>query len=757
MRLAFGSVRATSRRSASARRVYLDLSLWGSGFGRGWVLSDARSDGLQVLLEMRRDGRLNFADLARRWKQTAPPSTPEAAPPRITVNHLVASDGVLTYRELSEEPAATKILPVRIELEDVSTLPDHEGQYSVFARFADGGVLKWRGDLTLQPLQSEGDLDLQGLKLATVWKFLREDLRLAEPAGQLDIAGHYKFEHADGKPKLTLTGIRADVAEVSVTREEASDPMLALKSLSVRDASFQLDRRTLEVPAVTLSSGHLVLLTQTDGTLNWAGLVRPAAASSAEQATPAADAKPDRNAGASPWVFNVREVNVDNVALRYRDRQRPLDLQAASLDGTAALEVTVGQSVNIVTREMDLGLQKVRLGNDSPPVQLALVRMQGGFLDLAQRRFGASQILVDGGVLDLERGADGALSVVQNLTPQDKASSASQPWRYAIDQLRVQKLDVAFSDLSFGKPLAVPVSGVSVRIGNIVSGSAKPMNVKASGSIATGGSVEANGTLAQNFERLDATVNVKGVALTPLQPLIARYAAVDLASGSAAVNATLRYRQAGKPAFIAQGGFALANVRLNEAGSKTRVLAWKRMSARDARLTLGSGPRVDQGNRARRARDDHRYLGKARNQSWPGWSSPSQPALNNRQPQPRKSNSALRSRRNFPSASAMCASETGSSITPIAAWYCLFPRMSPISPARRPASAPAKIASRPCSSMVTSVSLAPSTCPAASTPSRLQTSPTSWRRSRMWTCLRCRPIPRPSSGAKWTRASCGSQ
>jgi len=180
----------------TARRVHLNLSLWGSGFGRGWVLSEAHSDGLQVMLETGANGHLNFAEVAQRWKQSAPPSKPDATTPRITVNHLVANDGVLSYREVSEDPAATKILPIRIELENLSTVPDREGHYSVIAKFVDGGALTWRGDLTLQPLQSEGDLELRGMQLATIWKFLRDDVRLAKPEGQLTIATHYKFDNA---------------------------------------------------------------------------------------------------------------------------------------------------------------------------------------------------------------------------------------------------------------------------------------------------------------------------------------------------------------------------------------------------------------------------------------------------------------------------------------------------------------------------------------------------------------------------------
>jgi outer membrane protein OmpA-like peptidoglycan-associated protein len=94
--------------------------------------------------------------------------------------------------------------------------------------------------------------------------------------------------------------------------------------------------------------------------------------------------------------------------------------------------------------------------------------------------------------------------------------------------------------------------------------------------------------VAQDFSRIDGSVNLDSIALAPLQPLIARYATMDLVSGSASASATLAYRRSdGKMSLNASGPFQLDNVRLNEAGSDTLVLAWKRLSSREARLTLG--------------------------------------------------------------------------------------------------------------------------------------------------------------------------
>jgi len=58
------------------------------------------------------------------------------------------------------------------------------------------------------------------------------------------------------------------------------------------------------------------------------------------------------------------------------------------------------------------------------------------------------------------------------------------------------------------------------------------------------------------------------VCLQFIRPLITRYAAVDLVSGTASLSATVAYKQnGGKRALSAKGPFELDNVRLNEAGT----------------------------------------------------------------------------------------------------------------------------------------------------------------------------------------------
>ncbi len=576
----------------AVRRVYLDLSLLGSGFGRGWVLSEAQTDGLQIQLEQERDGHLNIGELVQRWVQTSPPEKPQdKGSIRITVKHLLASDGALTYRKVAASgvPAETQVLPIRLELENLSTLPDREGHYTVSARLADGAALTWRGDIALMPLQSQGDLSLEGLKLATVWKFIRDDVRLAEPQGTLNLATHYIFGYANGQPDLGLSGLRMTTAGLRVVRDGFAEPIVSLRTLEARDGSLQLARRTIVLPVVALGSGSVDVARNAEGMWNWAGFMR-------DQPSTAEAGKPRAVEAAQPWHVDLKAVSVDDVALRYEDRQRPAPLlvRSAALFGKAAITAdTGGDTPGVIVSDIDLRLKDLRLpAADTSAVRLTELHIEKGHLDLAKHSLGAARLTVDGGTLLIERGTDGAFPIATSFAGSNEPASPlapMRPWRYAIDAVSVKGLDVALSDRSFGKQAVEYRFGdVAVAADGIANTGAKSMAFNASANIAGGGSVSASGSAASDLSKIDAKVKVAAMALVPLQPFIARHVAVDLKSGSASATATIAYRlTAGKISLTASGPVDLAKVRLNEAGSDETVLAWEKLSAADARLSLG--------------------------------------------------------------------------------------------------------------------------------------------------------------------------
>jgi hypothetical protein len=115
------------------------------------------------------------------------------------------------------------------------------------------------------------------------------------------------------------------------------------------------------------------------------------------------------------------------------------------------------------------------------------------------------------------------------------------------------------------------------------------MRFDAALAVRQGGTLRAAGSVARDFSAADGTLAAEGVNLAPLAPLVARYAAVDLASGRGSAAARLRFAANASPRLTARGTFAVDDLLVNEDGTGERLLAWESLAAEDVELALAPG------------------------------------------------------------------------------------------------------------------------------------------------------------------------
>ncbi len=502
-----------------ARRLSLDFGPLASGFGRGWVLDELQVDALQAEIDLLPDGRLNVAPLASRWRQTAGAAQPDEPPPRITIRHLLLTEGALTFRDFqSALKPESQALPVRVELSNVTTIPDREGRYSLHAQFVGGGSVSWQGNVALVPLRSEGELALRGLPLATLWKFASERLGIARPAGTMDFSAHYRFSYGEGKPGLALERVQLAADSVAIARTGERSPWLRAKRLEAKDGRFDLARRIVTLPSVLLTALHF----------------------------------------------------------EDRSRAKPLAVDLGSLAASASLQLEGA----VRAQEVNVHAQKISLtpaDGGGRALDVAALDIERAHVDAGKRAAGAGLVSVRGGALSVTREPDGTIAELQMFQP----AQSSAPWHFDLGELRVEDLSVPFSDASFAQPIAYELGGLSGRLTNL--GNGKPAAFEASAQLG-GGTLKASGTAASGLDTAQARVQMSGVDLVPLQPLVGKYTDVKLAARASA-DARVDYRSSGKPALRAIGSVALDGLALTEPG-RGPVLASRRVSAGDVRLSF---------------------------------------------------------------------------------------------------------------------------------------------------------------------------
>ena len=294
-------------------RLLVDFQL-SSLFRRAWTFADVHIDGLDLNVEVQRDGGLNLAAFMDRLaSRYAAVSSGEEPPRRWLLQHAQLRDAKLRFSDLSgPTPLHTTFAPIDLEVLNLATLPDRHGRYAITAAVPDGGTITWQGDVSLLPTASAGELEVRGLKLATAWAFVRDELRLAKPDGSVDFATRYRFAYRDRQATLGLEGMRAQVSGLAFRTSGGGDPILSLDTIAASDARFDLASRELVVPSVEVANGRVAMLWGPDGRLPLLeGLTQ--------------DGKPTRDSAAPPpetppWKVLVETVTARDVQVALGDR-----------------------------------------------------------------------------------------------------------------------------------------------------------------------------------------------------------------------------------------------------------------------------------------------------------------------------------------------------------------------------------------------------------------------------------------------------
>ncbi|MFZ1909171.1 MAG: DUF748 domain-containing protein, partial [Burkholderiales bacterium] len=575
------------------RRLFVDFETV-SLLRWAWVFANVDLDGLNLNLVTLPDGRLNLMRLveAARGDKPPAPKKEDEAPLRMVLRHVVLSEGRLSYTDRSDPaPASVTLTPVNLEFDDVSTLPERKGPYSVQALLPGGGTVRWRGEVSLRPVASEGVLSITQFRPANVWRFLQNEVRLDLPEGSVDFVTHYRFLLAGGKPQLLLDDANLSLADLSLRLPGAKRPLLGLRSVEVSGARFDLQRRELNLPKVTISDGHVAASIAADGTLDWQAIAVP----KVKPASAPAPAGPAT--AAEPWRIRLDGVRVTNVGVQVSDLSRatPLALDVGKVALQAKAQLEIGEAgTRVSSNDLHLQLSEIALArpvDKTPFATLDSVTLEGDSIDTGKRDIGLGELAVRGGGMKLTRDAKGNIDPLASLGAGERAdqpaTGTGSAWHFRLGTFKLSGFKLALADRGFEPAIGYDLTDVSATLKNLSDDLHAPVPFEAALKVAQGGQLEATGSFMPDGSGADAQLKLTGFNLVPLQPVLAHYATLTLKSGSVSASATLKY-QAKKtgPTLRADGALGVAGLEIDEAQGGERFLSWKSLSANGVRFRL---------------------------------------------------------------------------------------------------------------------------------------------------------------------------
>ena len=582
-------------------RMFIDFEL-SSLFRWAWTFAEIRIERPLLNVEIRQDGRLNFAALSDSLPKSKDSPTEDGRPPRLLIQHAEVIDGSFIFSDRSDvTPATETFAPFNIEFNHISTLRDRKGPYTVRANLPGGGTVSWRGEVSLQPVFSQGRLSVSGFKLATAWKFVQDELHLAEPAGEMDLSTSYRFDYRKHNPFLTLKDSTLALKGLVLTEKGKQAPMLALETIEVTGMGFDLQSREIMVPNITVGDGRIAASVNEEGVINWQKL--------AVRRESEGVAEPVAGVSAStgpPWRLKAGAVNVENVALDYTDRSRatPLTLGVGGVNIllNASAEIGAGPA-NVVVDGLKVKMNRVgfsKTGDNIPLVAIDNLALDHGCIDVGNRSINLTRVGAAGGGISVVRGKDGQVQLAEMLAPGDrgkvkreivetgeKAQAEDKPWSFRLDAVELNGFNAELQDRSFDPAVAYDLKDIRVSLNHLTNDGKTPIDFDARLNVAQGGRARFSGQIGQTGNHAEVQASIVDINLQPLHPALSRFARLALESGNLTVSGRMKYRSGKSRTQVQAGGsVSLDSLRLNETDTGERFFECKDMSATGLKFGL---------------------------------------------------------------------------------------------------------------------------------------------------------------------------
>jgi hypothetical protein len=259
------------------------------------------------------DGTHSFARL--RGQVSAEPTATTTAL-RLIVHELTVQRGRMDFidRTLPNE-LRQAIGPIDFELTNLSTLPERTADNDFVARTPQGTELRWRGEITLDPLASSGHLALVGGQLALPAAYVERRFDLALLAGRSDLELDYTVDYAAGEVRARFDAINGSLTGVRIAPRGADRPSIELPSVTFANASVEWPDRRVAADRLELADARVALGIAPDGTIDLIARATPRAASAG--VAPEGDTASELGGGAgdAEWQFRLGELAIRALAV----------------------------------------------------------------------------------------------------------------------------------------------------------------------------------------------------------------------------------------------------------------------------------------------------------------------------------------------------------------------------------------------------------------------------------------------------------
>ncbi|MEX1312457.1 MAG: DUF748 domain-containing protein, partial [Candidatus Sulfomarinibacteraceae bacterium] len=254
-------------------RLYANAEL-SSVFRWALTLKELRIDTPYVALRRFEDGAVNLLEVMDDLPQQ--PETDDAGGlPRALLQHVQVVDARIDLEDRYNrpEPLLWDVGPNQVELHDISTIPNREGDNDVELLLPGGGRVTITGEVVVEPLGLDGTLKVENNSIASSWEAVAHLFEFNLTSGVIDFELEYNvFLHEDGL-HLTVEDADVHVTDFSFRSDMHDENLFHVDDIRVTDAELEWPEQNVAADSVVVTGATAFGWIEPDGTPNWDVLI----------------------------------------------------------------------------------------------------------------------------------------------------------------------------------------------------------------------------------------------------------------------------------------------------------------------------------------------------------------------------------------------------------------------------------------------------------------------------------------------------
>ncbi|WP_238985360.1 DUF748 domain-containing protein [Nitrosococcus halophilus] len=259
-------------------------------------------------------------------------------------NQIIISEGEAYFVDRSQPTPFEKYLEsIDVDLRKFNTLPEHRESYSFEAVTKMGETLRWKGEITLNPLHSKGYFELMGGKARTPWRYLQDQVAFEITSGRIDASMDYMLDSREAPLQVTLNNATATLSQLGLKADKGDREIFTVPKLKISGGQLRWPEKIIGIEQIYMAGTNLRAWLNEQGVLNWQQLLNKK--TTEEKASTV-------NSPAGNWQGAIKNIIIENVSANFQDRtiEPPVTVDISDL----ALQLTDISSVPGLASDFNL-------------------------------------------------------------------------------------------------------------------------------------------------------------------------------------------------------------------------------------------------------------------------------------------------------------------------------------------------------------------------------------------------------------------